>query len=328
MTFTGNPGKIPDMKIHIPNSAFIGNIDPFISTFNPADREVLEITTNDRWMSMHPVVLCMVAALGDCVKHVVIDEVTATSKHYLTRMRLYDFLRLPSPDSIVEHDASGRFIPLTRVQDSNELAAVLKDITPLLHLPPEDARPIRYIVSELVRNVLEHANSSGGAIVCAQYYSKSNTIRLGIVDTGIGIKRSIEFAHRVGNDLDAIKLALMPGITGTTRREGGTDYNAGAGLFFIKSIASVNKNPFMIYSGNGMYKLLKNKTPSRLRADANLDNHSERDDLPYWHGTAVGIDISLEPTEPFTTLLSLIGKTYTQAVRERRKERYKKARFI
>ena len=34
-------------------------------------------------------------------------------------------------------------------------------------------------------------------------------------------------------DIDAIKLALTPGISGTTRQEGGTDDNAGAGLFFI-----------------------------------------------------------------------------------------------
>lgn len=316
------------MRVHIPNSAFIGNIDPFLVAFNPVDRDVLEITTNDRWMSVHPVVLCMIAALGDCAKHVEIDEVTATSKHYLTRMGLYDFLRLPSPDSIVEHESSGRFIPLRRIKDSSALSAILEDIIPLLHLPPEEARPIRYIVSELVRNVLEHANSDGGAIVCAQYYAKSNTIRLGIVDTGIGIKQSIEFAHQADSDIDAIKLALMPGITGTTRRDGGTDYNAGAGLFFIKSIASINKNPFMIYSGSGMYKLLKSKTSGRLRADANLDNHSEKDSLPYWQGTVVGIDISLEPTELFTSLLNLIGKTYTQAVRERREERYKKAKFI
>jgi anti-sigma regulatory factor (Ser/Thr protein kinase) len=270
----------------------------------------------------------MVAALGDCAEQVTIDAVTATSKHYLTRMHLYDFLGLPSPDSIIEHEASGRFMPLTRIQTSNELSTALEEIVPLLHLPPEQARSMRYIVSELVRNVLEHANTQYGAIICAQYYAKSNTIRLGIVDTGIGIKQSIDFAHRSNSDIDAIKLALMPGITGTTRRDGGTDYNAGAGLFFIKSIASINQNPFLIYSGKGMYKLLKSKTPGRLRANANLDNHSEKDSLPYWQGTVVGIDISLESTEAFTTLLDLIGKTYAQAVRERRKERYKKARFI
>ncbi|EKD47873.1 MAG: hypothetical protein ACD_65C00239G0001, partial [uncultured bacterium] len=39
-------------------------------------------------------------------------------------------------------------------------------------------------MSELVRNVLEHSMSKHGAIVSAQYYKKSNTVRIGIADTG------------------------------------------------------------------------------------------------------------------------------------------------
>ena len=50
---------------------------------------------------------------------------------------------------------------------------------------------------------------------------------------GVGIKTTIATVHRVISDSDAIRLALTPGITGTTRRIGGTDYNAGAGLFLL-----------------------------------------------------------------------------------------------
>ena len=52
------------MKIHLPNSAFLGNIDPFIRGFDPASPETLEISANEKWMSVHPAVLSMVAALG------------------------------------------------------------------------------------------------------------------------------------------------------------------------------------------------------------------------------------------------------------------------
>jgi len=199
-----------------------------------------------------------------------------------------------------------------------------------LHLEPEPSKTIGYIVSELARNVIEHAETEHGAVLCAQYYKKSNSIRIGIADTGVGIKETINRSHAAPTDLDAIRLALWPGITGTTRREGGTEQNAGAGLFFIKSIASVNRDFFVIYSGRGFYKLLKRPAGSRIRlhADPFEDRHSKETDLPAWRGTIVGADITLDQTAEFSSLLDAVGNTYQAAVRDRVKARFKKARFI
>ena len=54
---------------------------------------------------------------------------------------------------------------------------------------------------------------------------------------GIGIRNSLLtfWSSHARTDLEAIKWAMTPGISGTTRKEGGTEDNAGAGLFFIKS---------------------------------------------------------------------------------------------
>ncbi len=320
------------MKIHLPNSAFLGNIDPFIKGFDPTNPGILEITANQKWVFLHPVVLCMVAALGEGIdpKKIKCENIIARSGHYLERMGLFKTLKIPSQKKISEHDPSGRFIPLTRIRNSDELGNFLKEIVPLLHLEPKHAEPLKYIVSELVRNVLEHAKVDTGAVVCAQYHAKSNTIRIGIVDGGVGIKKSINRSYNATTDLEAIKLALMPGVTGTTKREGGSEQNAGAGLFFIKSIAHVNQNFFMIYSGNAMYKLLKRdeKKTLVLRADPHLDRHSEESKLPQWNGTVVGVDISLDTTQEFTSLLDLIRDTYARAIKQRKKARYKKAKFI
>ena len=320
------------MKIHIPNSAFLGNIDPFLRTFNTSNPDVLEITANKQWISIHPIVLSMVAALGLSLKpkNIQCEHMEAKSKHYLKRMGLFDLLKIDSGIEITEHEPAGRFIPLRQITNSENLTEFITEVVPLLHLEPNQVEPIRYILSELMRNVFEHAESPVGAILCAQYYKKSNTIRIGIVDRGVGIKQTISASHRVHNDIEAIKLALTPGITGTTRRIGGTDYNAGAGLFFIKSIATVNKDFFVIYSGKAMYKLLKpdNKKQIRLHSDPSKDKHSEGDDFPSWEGTVVGVDIKLDNRKEFSTLLELIKQTYSQSVRERRKEYYKTAKFI
>ena len=273
----------------------------------------------------------MVAALGLTVKpeNIRCEKFEARSRHYFVRMGLFKILNISSDIVITEHEPAGRFIPLTRIRTSAELTSFITEMIPLLHVEAEQAKTLGYIVSELARNVIEHAEAENGALLCAQYYKKSNAIRIGIADTGLGIKTTINRSHRAETDLEAIRLALMPGITGTTPREGGSEQNAGAGLFFIKSIASVNRDFFVIYSGNGFYKLLK-KSPSRslrLQADPFVDRHSTSGGLPSWQGTVVGVDITLDQTKEFSLLLDAIRDTYSSAVRERRKERFKRPRF-
>jgi len=319
------------MKIHIPNSAFLGNIDPFLKGFDPSNKTKLTITANKKWSSIHPVVLSMIAALGLTLKpnNIVCDKLESKSKHYLERMGLFKFLGIKSNIVIKQHESSGRFIPLTQIKDSKSLTEFIQDINPLLHLKPDHAEPIRYIMSELIRNVLEHSLSGFGAIVCAQYYKKSNVIRIGIADTGVGIWKTINYSYKPKNDMDAIGLALAPGITGTTQKLGGTESNAGAGLFFIKSIATVNRDFFMIYSGTAMYKLLKRKGEKiKLHADPFKDRHSKKTGLPFWEGTVVGVDISLNTTPQFSLLLDLLNKTLIEAMKERKILYHKKPQFL
>lgn len=319
------------MKIHLPNSAFLGNIDPFLRMFDPSDPDILEITANKQWISEHPLVLTMIAALGQTSpKKIKCEILEAKSKHYFERMGLFKMLKIDSGISITEHDSSGRFIPLTQILNSSSLSIFITEMIPLLHLDQKYVEPIRYIISELVRNVLEHAESSIGAFVAAQYYPKSNTIRIGICDAGVGIKKTIQRFHKASNDLSTIKLALTPGITGTTHKEGGTEQNAGAGLFFVKSIAAVNGDFFGIYSGQAFYKLLRQKkdTKNILNADPFNDRHSAENNYPYWQGVAIGIDMKLDEHEKFTSLLEYIRNVYTKAVRERKKMQYKKPIFI
>jgi anti-sigma regulatory factor (Ser/Thr protein kinase) len=319
------------MKVHIPNSAFLGNIDPFIRGFDPSFPNSLEITANDKWISVHPAVLSMIAALGLTVKpdKIQCQKFEATSRHYFVRMGLFKLLNIPSDIVIKEHEPAGRFIPLTQIRTAAEQTRFITDMIPMLHLEPEQARTLGYIFSELIRNVIEHADAENGALLCAQYYKKSNSIRIGIADTGCGIKSTITRSHAAETDVDAIRLALMPGITGTTSKEGGTEQNAGAGLFFIKSIASVNRDFFMIYSGKGFYKLLKNNPGKRrrLHADPFIDRHTVSADMPVWPGTVVGVDITLDQTAEFSSLLDAIRDTYSSAVRQRRQEHRKKPRF-
>lgn len=322
------------MKIHIPNTVWIGNIDPFIRSFDTSNDNILEVTSHKKWVYVHPVTLCMVAALGLFIRKkdatLSFEKMEATSKHYFERMGLFKLLNLNSEIKITSHESTGRFIPLQRITNSSQLDEFIRDMIPLLHLKAEQAEPIKYIVSELVRNVFEHASSSDGAIVCAQYYKKSNTIRIGVVDTGVGIRKTLERFHHPKSDLDALRLALTPGITGTTAKIGGTATNAGAGLFFIKSLAKISRDFFMIYSGNAMYKLLKNpkNRAIKLISDPLKDHFSFDEELPFWKGTVVAIDLCLNNTINFNELLEQIRKVYSDGRKEQNKLKYKKAQFI
>jgi len=317
------------MKIHLPNSAFLGNIDAFIQSFDNSNKNELEITANKKWISLHPVVLSMVAVLGMKVgsKNIRCEKLEAASKHYFERIGLFRSLGISSGIDVKKHESAGKFIPITNIRNSTALTDFIQDTVPLLHLEQAQAETIKYILSELIRNVLEHSGDPNGAFVCAQYYKKSNRIGIGIADGGMGLKRSLKKSHIVADDLDAIKLALTPGITGTTSKEGGTEYNAGAGLFFTKSIASVNKDYLVVYTGSALYKLLKRKTVKiKLFGDAFKDRHSKSNSNPVWDGTAIGIDITLDDTQEFSDILDIIRKIFLESIKERKRER-KKPRF-
>ena len=329
------PGKIQIMKVHLPHSAWLGNIDPFIDSLDLTNPEILEISSNPDWNSLHPVVLAMVAALGLTVRPENIQhKIESKSALYLKRMGLFKIWGIDSGmKEIVNHEESGRFIPLTIIKTEDELQKLISDIIPIFHLAdyPEQADIMRYIVDEVTRNVIEHAGITAQAIICVQYYPRSQKIRIGIADTGYGLRATLKAHHNPQNNLEAIRLALWPGITGTTDKPGGSTQNAGAGLFFTKSIARVNKDNFFIYSGDSMYKLLEPLEHERLSIpyDPFADRHSKSVGKPFWKGTAVGIDITLKQTQEFQQLLSALNQVFENAVRERKKKvLYKKPQFI
>lgn len=325
------------MNVYLSNNAYLRNFDSFLRDFDASDPERLSITTNDHWIHVHPAVLTMVTALAMKVgsENVTIDEITARSGHYLEAMGLFHLIGKPSPYSGIEkHESSGRFVPLTQVKTQKDQSKFVSDIVPLLHLQdkPEQADTVRYTIGELLRNVLEHADASNGAIVAAQYSLKSNTIRIGICDTGIGVRASLQsmWPARAATDLDALKWALVPGVSGTTMNISGNDINGGAGLFITKSISMLTRNYFVIYSGTGVYRLLQRRPDVktiRLNGDPSLDRHRETNDAPFLSGTLVGIDISLDKIGEFSKLLADIRDVYWSAIKERKKSRYKRPRF-
>jgi anti-sigma regulatory factor (Ser/Thr protein kinase) len=322
------------MRVHFSNRGNLRNFSSFIKSVDLSEPNKLEISTHPKWITVHPANLVLTAALaiktGRTNTHV--TGLVPDTGRYLDRMGLYGLTSTPSPFIYHKKEEAGRFIPIQVIKNADDQSRFITDIIPLLHLSEPNAKIVKYIIGELVRNVLEHAYTNQGAIVAAQYYKKTNRVSIGICDIGIGIWQSMHQSWHPKTDIDAIKLALTPGITGTTRREGGSPDNAGAGLFFIKSIAKITRNYFVIYSASAEYTLLKHpkrlKGIPRLYPDPTRDPHSETNKAPNFSGTLVAVDLSLDETPEFNRLLSTIGDIYDLAIRERKRGKYKEPKFI
>lgn len=321
------------MKITFSNVDQLKSLNYFLKTNDLSDSSKLEITTTSNWMNIHPVCISFAAALAAEVgrEYTEITTDVPLAAMYLDRMGLYNFTNSVCPVEYTQHEEAGRFIPVTQIKTDMEQSEFITDLHPILHLSPEKSETIKYVLGELIRNVIEHSGSKNGAFVTVQYVAVKDKLSIGICDTGIGLRASLERYHMPVDDMDAIRLALMPGVSGTTTREGGTGDNAGAGLYIVKSIVKITRNYFVIYSGDSAYKMHKYdkrvKFGPRLNDNPFADKHTAYDGLPSFGGTLIGLDITLTDTERFSEILEKIRVSYSQAIRSRRKRKYKEVKF-
>ena len=321
------------MKVHFSNQGALRNFKGFAESLDFSEPGKLEISMDERWTNVNPAQLALTAALALKVgkENAKIVGRVPVSARYLDRMGLYDFIKTDSPfQNYDKKESSGRFVPIRVIKNQADQSRFVADIIPLYHLDERNSQIMSYIVGELVRNVLEHSYAPNGAIVVAQYYKESNRLSFAICDTGIGLWKSLQIWHP-RTDREALELALTPGVSGTTLKDGGTSENAGAGLFFTKSIAKFSRGYFTIMSGDSSYTLLKSRPDVRVKLYANpfRDHYAFTDRiLPRFEGTLVAVDFKLDQTDEFQELLSKIGEAYDQAVQERRRLRFRAPNFM
>ena len=138
---------------------------------------------------------------------------------------------------------------LTVEERSQELAAVLtRGDRGELH------STLSYSLREIMRNVVEHSRSDT-LWYAAQYWPGKEHVELTVLDEGVGIQASLRRnPHlRIGNDLDALRFALLPGISGVAYKGGprlrkDEWANSGYGLFMTSQLCAAGGS-FLICSG-------------------------------------------------------------------------------
>src|SRR5688500_10750331 len=147
------------MYMFLPNGAPLHSVESFLRPYRHDDPSRLELQFHRKWVAVHPMVLATIACAAQSVRDAggqvevpIIPDLPTLP--YFIRMGLFEVLGLPRPRDIAEHEAAGRFIPLSQITDSDKLGQFIVDMIPLLHADLDEVAPIKYVISELVRNAL------------------------------------------------------------------------------------------------------------------------------------------------------------------------------
>ncbi|MBF0270840.1 MAG: DUF4325 domain-containing protein [Magnetococcales bacterium] len=159
------------------------------------------------------------------------------------------------------------FKPLIAIRNQRDFLLAMSSIGSYLKgFNIEYENTLRYIVSELLYNTIEHgpfslANRTGHrvrtipSIVQLTWYKDRNELHCVIADLGIGIKKHLEQTYPAFEDhASAIEYALKPQVSGTfgMNRPYDAKNNAGVGLFISSNIIRKLHADMYLLSGNGL----------------------------------------------------------------------------
>ena len=139
----------------------------------------------------------------------------------------------------------------------------------------EYQKTLRYVLSELIYNTLEHGASHFNwrgkifptpSILQFSWYEQANEIGILIGDVGIGVSRHLAHAYpTTSSDEEALRLAIQPEISGTFGKQDPytNRNNAGMGLFLSSNIIRRLRADMHLVSGNGVLHVSPNDLTSQ-----------------------------------------------------------------
>ncbi len=165
--------------------------------------------------------------------------------------------------------------------------------------PVEYISTLRYVISELLYNTIEHGiahfqddqsqNKRLPSIVQFTWYKKTNQIHFLVGDIGIGIRQHLMKTYNdIEDDEAAIRKAIQPKVSGTfgTSDPYQSKNNAGMGLYLSTNIVKRLRADMHIVSGGAILHVSPTDITTRK-----LDC--------YWPGTVAHVAIRLNPDARF-----------------------------
>lgn len=178
-------------------------------------------------------------------------------KSYLERIGFqYHFLK----GEEIEHKKTSVELKRLHGVDPGCSVALVNLISANFPLSKDAEYEMRTHINELMTNSFDHSKTKFGSYVCAQWYPAKKNLRISFADGGIGIFKSLRESGKfpeVKNDIEAIRLAIKPGITTRKKQLGGF------GLDYIKKYVRNNDGTLTIVSGHGKVNFYRNKIENK-----------------------------------------------------------------
>lgn len=205
--------------------------------------------------------------------------------------------------------------PLFAIRNSEDFKAALTEVDEFTsNFGVEYQKTLRYVISELLYNVLEHGKSDffwkghrfpTPSILQFTWYERMNELHFVIADIGIGVKTHLEQTYPgQASAEEALRLAIQPEISGTFGRQDpySNRNNAGMGLFLSSNIVRRLRADMYVVSGNGVIHISPTDTTSKT-----LDTS--------WPGTFALVTVRLDRGTEFA-LDSMMNEFRAQAKTE------------
>lgn len=212
---------------------------------------------------------------------------------YIARIDFYKQLNIHISENFKRNNSSGRFVEITSF-DKNNLHRLSCDIIKVINesckIDESVLAALSFCLSEIMDNVDSHANSPIGGLVAVQNYKYNRQLRIIIIDTGMGIHRSLtewpgsEFANLT--EEQAVQQVLNKGVTKGT--------GAGNGLYLTKNFIEENEGELILCSGN--YHLHVSRNQNILRKSSP------------WQGTFLFLKIQTDKVVDFKKIMGLDAK--------------------
>lgn len=180
---------------------------------------------------------------------------------YLQRIDFFEQIGLKLPEAFQRHDPGTSFVVIDRIDPGqarlNEpLARKLASCLAGTNDAIADAfRFSEFAMGELVANCQQHAMTPG--YVSAQYIGQRDWARIGIADSGVGIRESFRLSEspffRNGmSDAEALEMAMKPWCSSKKHQKGpyGAPANRGIGLKMVWNMLHQAGGELFIASGN------------------------------------------------------------------------------
>ncbi len=149
---------------------------------------------------------------------------------------------------------------------------------------------MQYCLREVIRNVFEHGETDSCTVLAQRY--ADGIAEIAIIDEGIGIHSSLSHSMPIATEDEALRLAMMPGVSRVTHPQGGEWGNSGFGLYIISELG--RELGEFILASSGRYRCLRSRSPHIKSGELRLT------------GTAVKLVVNLEHADYFPNRLQSI----------------------